>query len=80
MRIRKKLVFLHTCFSLALAIILVLAIRPAVSRIVRETEADEATALKALHRKYGIKMKLTDFFSGLAGKKNKRTYIKVVPR
>ena len=45
-----------------------------------ETEADETTALKALHRKYGIKMKLTDFFSGLTGKKNKRTYIKVVPR
>ena len=45
-----------------------------------ETEADETTALKALHRKYGIKMKLTDFFSGMTGKKNKRTYIRVDPR
>lgn len=41
------------------------------------TPADEATALKALHRKYGLKMKITDFFSGLSGNKSKRTYIRV---
>ena len=45
-----------------------------------ETEEDEALALKALHRKYGIKMKFTDFLSGITGKKAKRTYIKVVTR
>lgn len=44
-----------------------------------ETPEDEALALKALHRKYGLKMKFTDFMSTLAGKKNKRTYIRVDP-
>lgn len=44
-----------------------------------DTPEDEATALKALHRKYGLKMKFTDFFSGLAGKKKNRTYIRVDP-
>ncbi len=43
-----------------------------------ETPEDKATALEALHRKYGVIMKLTDFFSGLAGNKNKRAYIRVV--
>jgi PPOX class probable F420-dependent enzyme len=41
---------------------------------------DEATALRALHRKYGLKMKVTDLLSGLTGKKRKRAYIRVVPR
>ncbi len=45
-----------------------------------DTEEDEAMALKALHRKYGLKMKLTDLFSGITGKKNKRRYIRVSPR
>ena len=43
-------------------------------------EADEATALRALHMKYGCKMKLTDLLSSLTGKKAKRTYIRVQPR
>ena len=42
--------------------------------------ADEATALKALHLKYGFKMKITDLLSSLTGKKAKRTYIRVDPR
>ena len=42
--------------------------------------ADEATALKALHLKYGFKMKVTDLLSSLTGKKAKRTYIRVDPR
>lgn len=45
-----------------------------------ETEEEEATALRALHRKYGWKMKLTDMLSGLSGKKRRRTYIRVVTR
>ena len=42
-----------------------------------ETEEEEAIALDALHRKYGFKMKFTDFLSGLTGKKKNRTYIRV---
>ncbi|MFO0491819.1 MAG: hypothetical protein ACK51T_05225, partial [bacterium] len=42
MRIRKKLVVLHTVFSLALAAVLVLALRPAVGQIVREAEGHQA--------------------------------------
>ncbi len=42
--------------------------------------ADEKLALKALHRKYGFKMKVADFFSGLTGKTSKRAYIRVEPR
>ncbi|MFN7020770.1 MAG: sensor histidine kinase [Phycisphaerales bacterium] len=42
MQIRKKLVFLHTCFSLVLAGVLALALRPAVRQVVTEAEAHEA--------------------------------------
>ena len=42
-----------------------------------ETPADEALALKALHRKYGMTMKFTDLMSSLSGKKKQRTYIRV---
>ncbi|MEP4147131.1 MAG: PPOX class F420-dependent oxidoreductase [Halioglobus sp.] len=45
-----------------------------------ETAEEEALALKALHLKYGLKMKLTDLLSGLTGKKKQRTYIRVTPR
>jgi len=45
MRIRKKLIFLHTCFSLGLAAILLVSLRPAVARIVDRAEVDEATLL-----------------------------------
>lgn len=42
MRVRKKLVFLHTCFSLVLAGVLALAMRPAVREVVRQAEQHES--------------------------------------
>lgn len=45
MRIRKKLIVLHTIFSLALAAVLVLAIRPAVQEVVERAELDESMLL-----------------------------------
>ena len=49
MRIRKKLVFLHTLFSLTLAAILVLALRPAIGAVIRHAETDKAQmALRAV--------------------------------
>lgn len=45
MRIRKKLMFLHTSFSLALAVILLLTIRPAAQDAVRRAELDKASTL-----------------------------------
>lgn len=42
MRIRKKLLLLHTVFSVALAAVLLLTVRPAVTEIVTRAEADEA--------------------------------------
>jgi hypothetical protein len=44
---------------------------------VLDDPADQATALRALRRKYGWQMGMTDFFSTLTGKKNKRAYIRV---
>lgn len=45
MRVRKKLMFLHTCFSLALAAVLLFAVRPAVDGVVIESERAKAEAL-----------------------------------
>lgn len=45
MRIRKKLIILHTVFSLALALVLLVAIRPAVLEVVERAESDEAKLL-----------------------------------
>jgi signal transduction histidine kinase len=42
MRVRKKLVVLHTVFSLALAGILLIALRPAITEVVEQAEVDEA--------------------------------------
>ncbi len=51
MRIRKKLVLLHTAFSVTLAGILLLAVRPAVRGVVREAEEHEARlAMRLLAR------------------------------
>ncbi len=41
-RIRRKLVLLHTLFSLSLAVILLIALRPAVGKLVGEAERREA--------------------------------------
>ncbi len=43
MRIRKKLIFLHTLFSLALTLILLVALRPAISQILDRAERTSAT-------------------------------------
>lgn len=48
MRIRKKLVILHTVFSLAMGAALLLSLRPAVRAVVREAEENEATLSMAL--------------------------------
>lgn len=52
MRIRKKLVVLHTIFSLALALVLLLALRPAINQLVEGAELDESANIlaTALHR------------------------------
>ncbi|MGP1272122.1 MAG: sensor histidine kinase [Phycisphaerales bacterium] len=42
MRIRKKLIVLHTAFSLGLAVVLLLAIRPAIGTVVTRAEYDES--------------------------------------
>lgn len=47
MRIRKKLIFLHTLFSLALAAILALALRPAVREVILQSESHEARLVLA---------------------------------
>lgn len=45
MRIRKKLIFLHTVFSLLLAGVLLVLLRPAVARIVQRGEREDAASL-----------------------------------
>ena len=41
-------------------------------------DAGIAAALAALRRKYGLQMRLTDFFAKLAGRFGKRAYIEIV--
>lgn len=50
MRVRKKLLVLHTLFSLVLAGALVLTLRPAVLNVVREAELEQAQLLLELAR------------------------------
>lgn len=45
MRIRKKLIYLHTWFSLGLAVILLVSLRPALARVIDRAEVDEAEVL-----------------------------------
>jgi signal transduction histidine kinase len=45
MRIRKKLIVLHTAFSLVLAGILALALRPAIGEVIRQAEIHEAEVI-----------------------------------
>ncbi|MBX3357052.1 MAG: HAMP domain-containing histidine kinase [Phycisphaeraceae bacterium] len=49
MRIRKKLIVLHTCFSLVLAGVLALSLRPAINEVVRRAEAHEALIVLGTH-------------------------------
>ncbi|MCC6661315.1 MAG: HAMP domain-containing histidine kinase [Phycisphaerales bacterium] len=54
MRIRKKLIILHTCFSLGLAAILLIALRPAVTEVVHQAELQQAsTSLRLALQKAG---------------------------
>src|SRR3954447_12689201 len=39
--------------------------------------AREEAAYKALRKKYGLQMRVLDFFSGLAGKKSKRKVLEI---
>lgn len=48
MRIRKKLIVLHTVFSIGLAVILLLALRPAIREVVRKAELTEAVVAMEL--------------------------------
>lgn len=48
MRIRKKLLVLHTCFSLVLATILATALRPQISEVIRQAESHEAGLVLAI--------------------------------
>jgi PPOX class probable F420-dependent enzyme len=41
------------------------------------TPEEEALALAALRRKYGLSMKITDLLSSITGKKQRRAYIRV---
>lgn len=45
-----------------------------------DSPADQATALKALRKKYGWQMTITDLLSRLTGKYAKRAYIRVTLR
>ncbi len=45
MRVRKKLIVLHTLFSVLLAAVVLVTLRPAVASVVREAEADEAVVV-----------------------------------
>ncbi|CAA0090880.1 Uncharacterised protein [Halioglobus japonicus] len=47
---------------------------------VLDDPADQATALKALRRKYGLQMLTADFFSRLTGKMARRAYIRIEPQ
>jgi PPOX class probable F420-dependent enzyme len=47
------------------------------SCLIVEDPALEARAYAALRAKYGLQMKVLDFFSGLAGKKDKRAVLEI---
>jgi signal transduction histidine kinase len=47
MRVRKKLLFLHTLFSISLAVILLLALGPGIGRVLLRAESSEARVLLA---------------------------------
>ncbi|MCH8271327.1 MAG: HAMP domain-containing histidine kinase [Planctomycetes bacterium] len=45
MKIRKKMIVLHTCFSLGLAGVLFVALRPAIAEVLKQSEMNEARLL-----------------------------------
>src|SRR5689334_10955008 len=48
MRVRKKVLILHTLFSLGLAAVLLVPLRPAITEVVEQAEANEARAVLRL--------------------------------
>ncbi len=48
LRVRKKVLFLHTLFSLGLAAVLLVPLRPAITQVVEQAEANEARAVLRL--------------------------------
>lgn len=48
MGIRKKLIVLHTAFSISLGVVLLIAIRPAMSKVIYGAEYDQSEAIMAL--------------------------------
>ncbi len=48
LKIRKKLIVLHTAFSLSLGVVLLIAIRPAMSKVIFGAEYDQAQRLMSL--------------------------------
>lgn len=47
---------------------------------VLDDKADQAIALAALRRKYGLQMLAADFFSRITGKMGRRAYIRIEPQ
>jgi C4-dicarboxylate-specific signal transduction histidine kinase len=54
LRIRKKLIVLHTSFSLALAVLLIVAMRPALGKVIVEGEQAQARLIGDLLRATGL--------------------------
>src|ERR1051326_2922337 len=48
LRVRKKVLFLHTLFSLGLAAVLLVPLRPAITDVVEQAEVNEARAVLRL--------------------------------
>jgi PPOX class probable F420-dependent enzyme len=45
--------------------------------VIVQDKGHEERAYAALRKKYGLQMRVLDFFSGLAGKKNKRAVLEI---
>jgi len=59
LRIRKKLIVLHTSFSLALAVLLLVALRPALTKVIVQGEQAQASVALDLMRADGNVRSLT---------------------
>ncbi|MEM9372576.1 MAG: ATP-binding protein [Planctomycetota bacterium] len=68
LRIRKKLMLLHTSFSLSLAVLLLLALRPALAKIVVQGERAQAEAALTLLRAKGADIRSVEVAAGDMGR------------
>lgn len=68
LRIRKKLMVLHTSFSLSLAILLLLALRPALTKVVVQGEQAQAGIALSLLRAKGVALRSVDVRAADAGR------------